>query len=143
MAQNEGKAFQNTVTNGLAQKKTFDEICAKAGIKPITVPAFSSTTNAIAGLDERISVRALQEIAFELKPGQASQFRPVAEGGFIVYLKERIPVADAQVKAELPDYFARLRMYRQNEAFNGWFRKEAEQARLTLPKSQTELTGTQ
>jgi len=88
-------------------------------------------------------VRTLQGVAFELKPGQASQFLPVSEGGFIVYLKEKIPVSGAQVNAELPDYFAKLRMYRQNEAFNGWFRKEAEQARLTLPKSQTELTGTQ
>ena len=143
MARNDGKAFQTTLTNGLAQKKSFEEISKQAGIKPITVPPFSSTTNSIPGLDERISVRTLQGVAFELKPGQASQFLPVSDGGFIVYLKERIPVSDAQVKAELPDYFAKLRIYRQNEAFNGWFRKEAEQARLTLPKSQTELTGTQ
>src|SRR2546430_614540 len=107
------QTFQTSVTNGLAQKKSFDEICAQAGIKPVQVPPFSSTTNAIAGLDERIPVRALQEIAFELKPGQASPFRPLAEGGFIAYLKERIPVSEAQVKAELPDYFGKLRIYRQ------------------------------
>src|SRR2546430_4747030 len=113
MARNAGKTFQTSVTNGLAPKKSFDEICAPAGIKPVQVPPFSSTTNAIAGLDERIPVRALQEIAFELKPGQASPFRPLAEGGFIAYLKERIPVSEAQVKAELPDYFGKLRIYRQ------------------------------
>jgi len=41
MARNEGKAFQTAITNGLAQKKNFDEICAQAGIKPIKVPPFS------------------------------------------------------------------------------------------------------
>ena len=141
MARNEGKSFQTAVTNGLAQKKSFAEICAQANVKPVAVTPFSSTTNAVAGLDERISLRTLQGVAFELKPGQASSLQPAAEGGFLIYLKERIPVSDAQVKAELPEFFARLRMYRQQEAFNDWFRKEAEQARLSLPKTQTEFTG--
>jgi len=141
MARSEGKSFQTAVTNGLAQKKSFTEICAQANVHPISVPPVSSTTNAVPGLDERISLRTLQGVAFELRPGQASQFLPAAEGGFLVYLKERIPVSDAQVKAELPEFFARLRMYRQQEAFNDWFRKEAELARLSLPKTQTEFTG--
>jgi parvulin-like peptidyl-prolyl isomerase len=90
-------------------------------------------------LDERIDLRTLQNVAFKLKPGQASDFQATAEGGYVAHLKEKIPVSDLQVKAELPDFLTRLRAYRQNEAFNDWFRKEAEQARLTLPKSQTEV----
>ena len=142
MARKEGMMFHTNLTNGLTLKKAFTNICAEAKVKPITVPPFSPSTNALAGLDERISFRTLQSIAFELKPGEASQFLPAMEGGFIIYLKEKIPVSDAQVKAELPDFLARLRVYRQNEAFNDWFRKEAEQYHLTFPKSQTEIAPT-
>ena len=141
LARNEGRSFHGIVTNGLAQKKTFDQLCAQANLKPIVVPPFAASTNAIAGLDERITFRTLVSDAFELKPGQAGEFKPAQEGGFIVYVKERIPVSDAQVKAELPEFFGKLRIYRQNEAFNDWFRREAEQARLTLPKSQTEVSA--
>jgi peptidyl-prolyl cis-trans isomerase D len=143
MARKEGTAFQTTLTNGLAQKKTFAEISASANVKPVSVPPFSSITNAVPGLDERIDLRTLQNDGFKLKPGEASQFQNNPEGGFVSYLKERIPVSDAQAKAELPDFIGHLRAYRQNEAFNDWFRKEAEQARLTLPKSQTEVSGAQ
>jgi hypothetical protein len=139
MAHKEGTSFQSTVTNGLAQKKTFAEICAQAKVKPVSIPPFSSITNSVPGLDERIDLRTLQNVAFKLKPGQASDFQATAEGGYVAHLKEKIPVSDLQVKAELPDFLTRLRAYRQNEAFNDWFRKEAEQARLTLPKSQTEI----
>jgi hypothetical protein len=142
MARKEGTTFHTNLTNGLTLKKTFAEICDQAKVKPVVVTPFSASTNALPGLDERISFRTLQSIAFgDLKPGEASQFLPTAEGGFIVYLKEKIPVSEAQVKAELPDFLARLRAYRQNEAFNNWFRKEADQAKLTLPKSQTEPSG--
>ena len=141
MARKEANTFHIALTNGLAQKKTFADICKEAKVKPVTVPPFSASTNAVAGLDERISFKTLQALAFELKPGEASQFLPNTEGGFIVYLKEKIPVSDAQVKTDFPDFLARLRAYRQNEAFNEWFRKEAEQAHLTAPKSWSEVSA--
>jgi len=50
---------------------------------------------------------------------------------------DRQPVPDEKVKEELADYIAKLRLYRQNEAFNQWFRKEAEQARVTAPQKET------
>jgi hypothetical protein len=141
MARKEADAFHTALTNGLAQKKSFADICKDAKVQPVTVTPFSASTNSVAGLDERINFRTLQSVAFELKPKEASQYLPTAEGGFIVYLKEKIPVSDAQVKSDLPDFLARLRAYRQNEAFNEWFRKEAEQAHLTAPKSWSEVSA--
>jgi hypothetical protein len=38
------------------------------------------------------------------------------------------------VKDKLPEFVGRLRFYRQNEAFNQWFRKEAERAKLVVPQ---------
>ena len=141
LARKEGNAFHTAVTNGLAQKKSFDDIAREAKVTPTTIPPFSGSTNSVPGLDERISFRTLASVAFELKPGEASQFLPAMEGGFLVYLKQKIGVGDDQVKSQLPDYLARLRAYRQNEAFNEWFRKEAEQGRLTAPKSWSEVSS--
>ena len=46
-------------------------------------------------------------------------------------------VSEEKVKEELAEFVAKLRLYRQNEAFNQWFRREAEQARVTLPQKET------
>ena len=138
LARKEGQAFATAVTNALAQKKSFADVAKQMNVKTQTLPPFSSATNSMPGLDERINFRSLQDMAFNLKPGQASQFVPNVDGGYVVYLKEKIPVKDEQVKAELADFTSRLRNYRQTEAFNDWFRKEAEQAKLVLPKSLTE-----
>jgi hypothetical protein len=52
-----------------------------------------------------------------------------------------LPVSDDKVKEELPEFLARLRLYRQNEAFSQWFRREAEQARVSAPpKDQNKAT---
>jgi len=142
-ARKEGQSFATAVTNGLAQKKTFDEIAKQMNVKAESLPPFSSITNSIPGLDERINFRSLEDLAFNLKAKQASSFVPNAEGGYVVYVKERLPVKDEELKSGLADFTAKLRMYRQNEAFNDWFRKEAEQARLKLPKSLTETAMTE
>jgi len=65
------------------------------------------------------------------------------EGGFVVYLKARKPVEDAVVKRDLPEFMGRLRAYRQSEAFNQWFRKQAEVSKLYIPPSResTGITG--
>jgi hypothetical protein len=37
----------------------------------------------------------------------------------------------------LPEFLGKLRQYRQNEAFNQWFRRAAEQARLVIPAKES------
>ena len=136
LARAEGNAFHTTLTNALAQKKPFAEVADQAKVRVITVPPFSLSA-AVTNLDEGINPRILQNVAESLKPGEASQFIPLMEGGMIVYLRERIPVSDEQVKKELPEFVGRLRFYRQNEAFNNWFRKQAELAKLVVPQNES------
>ncbi len=137
MARTNGAAFQNTLTNGLAQKKSFTELCAAAKVKTVPLPTFSPSTRELPGLDERISLRTLQGIAFDLAPGEASHYLSAGtNGGFILYARARLPLDDAKVKTELPDYINRLRQYRLSEAFNQWFRKQAETAQLVVPQKE-------
>ena len=133
LARKAGNSFHATLTNGLAQKKTFGELCAQAKVKTIALPPVAPETTSLPGLDPRLSLRQLQHSAMQLQPGQASNFTPTTDGGFILYLRDRLPFDEEKVKKELPEFLAKLRQYRQNQAFDQWFRRAAEQARLVIP----------
>ena len=142
LARTAGQAFQTNLTNGLAMKKTFADICAQEKVKVIDLPLFSPSTRALTNVDERISLRLLQGLVGDLDVGKASSFvpaQPPTEGGYILYVKDRPPLDEAKVKEALPEFMGQLRIYRQNEAFQQWFRKQAEQAKLAGPKRETTI----
>lgn len=136
LARQEGQSFQTNITNGLAMGKSFADLAAAANVKVISVPEFNPSTSTLTNLDERINFRTMHNVAADLKKGEASNFIPMLEGGMVVYMRDRQPVPEEKVKEELAEFLARLRLYRQNEAFNQWFRKEAEQARVTMPQKE-------
>ena len=135
-----GAAFGTNVTNGIALGKSFADLCKAEGVTPLDVPPFSEVTQSLTNFDSRISVALLQRVIRELQleVGKASPFLPFSqEGGLVLYFKNRPKMEDAKVLAALPEFIGQLRIYRQNESFNQWFRKQAEQAKLALPKRET------
>ena len=134
LARRAGQTFQSIATNGLANKRTFSELAVEAKAKVLAVPPFSPTTTSLPGWDEKISLRLLQNYASELEPGKVSNFIPQPDGGILVYLREKLAIDVAKMQKELPDFLNRLRVYRQNEAFNQWFRKQIEQSKLVVPQ---------
>ena len=66
---------------------------------------------------------------------------PDAEGAMLVHLRERKAADETKLQAELPEFVRRLRVYRQNEAFNQWLRKQIEQARVLPPQKETPTPG--
>ena len=137
-----GQAFQATLTNGLAAKKSFTDICAAEKVKIIDIPPISAGTRSLTNVDERVSLRLLQSLALDMEVGKASQFvsaQPPTEGGFIVYAKSRPAIDDAKLKAELPAFVNQMRVYRQNEAFQQWFRKQVELAKVSGPKREATI----
>lgn len=142
MARKAGQAFHIALTNGLAAKKSFTEIATAEKVKVIDLPPFSTTTRSLTNLDSRVSLRMLQNLASGIEVGQASPYlpaQPQAEGGFIFYHKANLPIDEAKLKTELPEFVNQVRMYRQNEAFQQWFRKQAEAAKLAGPKRETTI----
>ena len=65
--------------------------------------------------------------------GKPSPFQPTGEGGLIVYVKEKLPLDEAKMNASLPAFANYVRLSRQNEAFNDWFRREAEKGLRDTP----------
>ena len=142
MARKDGTNFLAKLTNGLAQGKSFAELAAQERVKPLSVPPFSASTSTLTNLDPHINLRSLQQVAFDLKPGTASPFTPSPDGGFVAYVRAKLPLDEAKVAAELPQFITRMRLERQNEAFNQWFRKQAEQAKLFVPQPKDAAGGT-
>ena len=136
IARQDGQSFQSNATNALKQGKSFADLAAAAKVELISVPEFTPATSTLTNLDARINFRTLHGVATELKKGEASHFIPLMEGGLVVYMRDRQPVPEEKVKEEFADFLAKLRAYRQNEAFNQWFRKEVEQARVQLPQKE-------
>lgn len=136
-ARKAGTDFHAKLTNGLAQNKSFAEICLEANVTPISLPPFSIATNSIAGLDESINLNLLKNIALSLKPGTAGPYLQTANGGFVIFLRAKLPVDEARMRAEMPAFLASLRQYQQNEAFSRWVQQQQAQARMTMPLLET------
>ena len=63
---------------------------------------------------------------------------PSRQGGFILYVVARLPVAADQLKTELASHMAEMRQERLYMAFNEWFNKETEKAKVRMPKTSKE-----
>jgi hypothetical protein len=135
-AQFSGRAFYETLTNGLAQGKDFTNICAEAHVQPTVLPPFSISTRSVPEAEDLISLNQLKQLAFSTAPGKVSPFQPTMEGGVVLYVKAKLPLDESKVQADIPTFVSNLRRARQQEAFEDWFRKEAEKALRDTPAGQ-------
>jgi hypothetical protein len=134
LARQAGFAFHTSLTNGLAQGKSFSEIAQGTGVKPIELPPFSLTTRSLPGdFEERIPLNQLKELAYTTETGKPSPFQPTREGGVLLFVKERLPVDQQKLQEELPAFVNYLQRTRTEEAFQAWFRKEAERGLRDIP----------
>ena len=144
LARKAGNSFHIALTNGLAQKKTFEQVAKESNVKFTKLPPFSQVSQTVPEVEEAgANLQTLKRLAMDVNPGQSSPFIPTQEGGLVFYMDKRLPVDENKMKADMPEFLARLRLYRQNEAFNQWFRKQAEQAKITLPPHETKTASAQ
>jgi parvulin-like peptidyl-prolyl isomerase len=130
LARQAGADFNQAATNQLAQGKTFDEICTGAKVTPVELPPFSLSTQSLPGYEEGGLLNQFKQAAFGTNPGKVSTFFPTDEGGFVLFVKAKVPMNEEKMQKELPAFVNYVRGSRQNEAFQAWFRKEVERAGL-------------
>lgn len=135
-AQVAGRMFAQSVTNALASGKAFTNICAEAHLTPVELPPFSISTPSLPDVEDKVSLNQLKQIAFSTSPGKASPFYPTLDGGLVVYVKSKLPLDDSKMQSDMPSFVANLRRARQQEAFEDWFRKEAEKGLRDTPVAQ-------
>jgi parvulin-like peptidyl-prolyl isomerase len=132
-AQEESRNFYQTLTNGLAQAKAFTNICAEAKVKPVELPPFSISTRSLPELEELVSLDQLKQAAFSTQPGKASLPQRTADGSMVLFVKAKLPLDPAKMQTDLPAYVNAVRRSRQQEAFDAWFRREAEKGLRDTP----------
>jgi peptidyl-prolyl cis-trans isomerase D len=128
-----GARFATNISSGLASGKDFDTLVREAGYNPVDVPPFARGDRAVPGLPLQVDVGPLSNTAFNQAPGQASNFQPSRDGGYIVLTERFVPVPDEEAQRELPQFVQELRRRSAGEAFNQWFVKEMQLAQLNLP----------
>jgi peptidyl-prolyl cis-trans isomerase D len=133
LARKAGEAFARTLTNGLAQGRTFAGLCVSAKLQPVSVPPFSLSTRELPEVEDYLSLNEFKQLVFTTRVGTASDFQPTSDGGVIVYVERKLPIDQSKMTAALPAFAEAVRRGQQNEAFNEWFRQQAEQGLRDTP----------
>jgi len=141
-AQVAGRIFYQSVTNGLAEGKSFTNLCTEAHVQTADLPPFSISTRSLPEAEEFVSLNQLKQIAFSTSPGKVSNFQPTLDGGLVIYVKEKLPLDETKAQSEMPTFTAAMRRTRQQEAFYDWFRKEADRALRDTPAGQQKAPPT-
>lgn len=135
LARQEALSFVEAATNSLPRGKTFDEVAQQFKLAPEALPPISVSTETLTNLETRLNFRQLKSILFSLEPGRVSSYIPnPPDGGYVVYLRAKLPFDEARLREALPKFTAEVRYQKQNEIFTQWFRRQVEKANLPLNK---------
>jgi hypothetical protein len=108
-------------------------------LEPQVLPAFSLSTPELPELGERTDLNQLKQAVFTTPVGKPGGFETTRDGGFIVYVQSRLPVDQAKMNSDLPQYLAGFRRQRQNEAFSQWVNLEANRQLRNTPVFRQQL----
>lgn len=137
MAHTRGRIFYASLTNSLAMKKSFSEICLESKFTPISLPPFSRSTRALENMSLPVSLNEIKRYAFDLEPGEVSQFIPTREGGMIIYMRSKLPIDEQKMKKELPQYIASIQQSRIYEAADLWLQKQRQSMQMVIPEKKS------
>lgn len=138
LARQAGTIFRSSLTNALAQGKTFAAAVTEAGQKPVVLPPLSLSTRSLdSDIEQQVGLNQIKQLAFGTAPGKISEFQPTMAGGIILFVRAKLPLDESKMRADLPNFVTYVRQSRQQEAFNDWFRKEAEKGLRDTPVFQT------
>jgi len=133
LARQTGMNFHQLLTNGVAQGKTPESVCAAAKLSLENLPPLSLSTRQLPAVEDHLSLNQFKQISFSTPVGKVSNFQMTPEGGIIVYVKSKLPLDEAKITANLPAFLNAVRLNRQSEAFSEWFRHEADKGLRDTP----------
>jgi hypothetical protein len=84
-------------------------------------------------VETHVNLQQFKQAAFSVHPGQMSQLQGSFDGAYAVFVQEKLPLDESKLAANLPAFERSVRQTRRAEAFNDWFRQEAEKAFREVP----------
>ena len=142
LAQRAGTNFVQTLTNRMAAGHTFASACVAAGLQPQALPPFSLVTRDLPELGERAGLDQIKQAAFSTPVGHTSGFEETSDGGFVLYVQAQLPVDQAAMNEQMPQFIAQFRQAQQSEAFNEWRQIEASRELRNIPILRQPAAGT-
>jgi hypothetical protein len=133
LAQTAGTNFYYQAAVQLAAGSSFAKAAIAGGQAPQVLPGFSLATEELPELGDRASLNQIKQAAFTTPPGHLSTFQPSADGGFVLFVQQLLPLDTSKKAAELPAFTTQIRRARQNEAFNLWLQGEANRELRNTP----------
>jgi SurA N-terminal domain len=133
MAQRAGTNFQVKLYIQMAVGKNFTAACVALGAEPQMLPPFSLSTQDMPELDGRATLNQVKQAVVSTAPGMASGFIPTDDGGFLLCVQSRMPIDQAKMATDLPQFTAELRQQRQSQTFNDWYLREANRQLRDTP----------
>jgi hypothetical protein len=121
-----GEKLHAKLAEGLAKGEKFGTLCTANEVRPTPLSPFSRSSRSLADLPPQVPTGLLQEAAFKVPAGKLSNYVPLTAGGFAVHVKEMLPLDEKKMQEEMPRVLTQIRQSSQNEAFQSWFRKQAE-----------------
>jgi hypothetical protein len=129
------------ITVAMAGGKTFAAACAAAGVQPQTLPPFSISTRELPTLAGSADLTAVKQAAFTTPVGHISNFTESDDGGFILFVQSQLPVDQAVMNADLPQFVETLRRQRESEAFQTWLNMEANRTLGNMPFARRQVAA--
>ncbi|HEX7570565.1 MAG TPA: SurA N-terminal domain-containing protein [Verrucomicrobiae bacterium] len=133
LAQRAGTNFYYHAAVQLAAGKTFAQAAVAGGQTPQILPAFSLSTQELPELGDRASLGQLKQAAFTTPAGHIGSFQPTSDGGFVLFVRQLLPVDAAKKNEELTQFIGQVRRTRSSEAFNLWLQGEANRELRDTP----------
>lgn len=142
LARKAAMEFAAAGTN-ITSAPAFAAACAVAKVKPVTLPPFSISTRKLEQVESHVSLPQFKQAVFSTAPGQLSQLQPSMDGAYAVFVQGKLPLDESKLAANLPAFERSVRQSRRSEAFDDWFRKEADKAFREVPyfQKQSQLSG--
>ena len=102
----------------MAGGNNFAAACVAAGLQPRNAAAvFLEHAANCRHSATAPDLNQVKQAAFTTPVGHASGFQATEDGGFIVFVQSQLPVDQAAMNADLPQFTAALRRARESEAF--------------------------
>lgn len=125
--------FISTATNAVAAGTALEALAQQSGLAVVDLPPIlRESRETVTNLPPAVDAGALRSSITELAPGQLSAFVPTGDGGFVTLLEKTIPPVDEEIKQELPTFMQEYRRRMAVRAFNDWFMKEMQLAKVTI-----------
>ncbi|HXB57976.1 MAG TPA: SurA N-terminal domain-containing protein [Candidatus Acidoferrales bacterium] len=133
MARMAGTNFADTLKSRMELGKSFAAASIAQGCDPEVLPPFSLATSDMPELGDRATVSQLRSAIITTPVGSPSGFKETEDGGFVLYVESRLPLDEAKMQTDLPQFLAQYRQQRASQAFNNWVEHEANRELMSTP----------